>query len=196
MRVLHKICAQSIGHSAGRGLAQFYPYPTTQTDGARRMCVRTKEDGMNGHGQTSARWYAPLALLTMGLCVAGQAQAQEPSQDKPAHIAIELNQTEQLDANCRLTFTAHNTTGGDIDSLVLETVLFDTSGGVRTLSLFDFQSLPNGTPRVRQFDLGATTCADLGQVLINGVATCEGATPAECQKALSLSSRTKHEVLG
>ncbi len=65
-----------------------------------------------------------------------------------------------------------------------------------TLSLFDFQSLPKGKPRVRQFDLAGTKCEGLRQILINGVARCDGADPATCQSALQLGSRTKQEVLG
>lgn len=151
----------------------------------------------------SGRWCRlGLILLTMGLLSSGLAaptqaeptQAETPA--NPAPIRIELNQISPLDAGCRLSFMAQNKTGADIAKLVLETVLFDTSGAVMTLSLFDFQTLPDGKPRVRQFDLAGTDCTQLGQVLINGVATCKGSTPADCQNALSLSSRTPNELLG
>lgn len=164
----------------------------------------------------SGRWCRlGLILMTMGLLSSGLAaptraetkraetkraetkRAETPATaPNPAPIRIELNQISPLDAGCRLSFMAQNKTGADIAKLVLETVLFDTSGAVMTLSLFDFQTLPDGKPRVRQFDLAGTDCTQLGQVLINGVASCKGSTPADCQNALSLSSRTPNELLG
>lgn len=154
----------------------------------------------------SGRWCRlGLILMTMGLLSSGLAaptqaetkRAETPATaPNPAPIRIELNQISPLDAGCRLSFMAQNKTGADITKLVLETVLFDTSGAVMTLSLFDFQTLPDGKPRVRQFDLAGTDCTQLGQVLINGVASCKGSTPADCQNALSLSSRTPNELLG
>lgn len=146
------------------------------------------------------RWLGVILMsvgfMPLGLTTSAQAEPLTAAAPNPAPISIELNQLSPLDSGCRLSFMAQNRTGVDIEKLVLETVLFDTSGAVATLSLFDFQTLPDGKPRVRQFDLVGTSCTQLGQVLINGVATCEGSTPADCQKSLSLTSRTKNELLG
>lgn len=157
---------------------------------------------MNCHGIYSALKSAQSMVLMFGLAVATPAQgdtsapAENPGATAPGSIKIELNRTDQMDGACRLTFTAQNGLGTDVSGMVLETVLFDATGGVITLSLFDFQSLPKDKPRVRQFDLAGTQCAGLGQILINGVARCDGADPATCQGALQLGSRTKQEVLG
>lgn len=157
---------------------------------------------MNCHGILSALKSAPSIFLSLGLSVATPVQgetsapAQNPTATAVGKIQIELNRTDQIEGACRLTFTAQNGLAVDLSGMVLETVLFDATGGVITLSLFDFQSLPKDKPRVRQFDLAGTQCEGLGQILINGVARCDGADPATCQGALHLGSRTKQEVLG
>ena len=55
-------------------------------------------------------------------------------------------------------------------------MLFDTSGQVDRLTLFDFGTLPAGRPRVRQFTVSGITCEGLGQILINGAHTCDAAS--------------------
>lgn len=85
-----------------------------------------------------------------------------------------------------------------VDSLVVETVIFDASGGVNRLTLFDFGTIPAGRPRVRQFVVPETSCDGLGSLLINGVNRCEmsGAASAACLDALVTSSRTDLEFVG
>ncbi|QYK42060.1 MAG: hypothetical protein KF887_02665 [Paracoccaceae bacterium] len=121
------------------------------------------------------------ALLAM--LIAGAAGAEEA----PA-LRVELNTVEAQGAACRLTFVAANATGADLAGLVLETVLFTRAGRVAQFTLFDFGALPDGRRRVRQFDVAGVDCGDLGQVLFNGVARCEGADPAACAAALRPSS--------
>jgi hypothetical protein len=77
-------------------------------------------------------------------------------------------------------------------------VIFDTSGSVVSLSLFDFRDLPADRPRVREFELPEMACATVGQVLINGASSCviDGAASGVCDQALSLSSRTSVELVG
>lgn len=109
-------------------------------------------------------------------------------------LVLELNRIDPLDGACRLTFLTHNTLGTDLDALSVETVLIDTEGRVERLTLFDFGALPDGVPRVRQFDIPGLACEGLGRVLINGVATC---SPGEaCAAGLELSTRTSVEVIG
>jgi len=81
---------------------------------------------------------------------------------------------------------------------VYETVLFDKSGQVNRMTLFDFGELPYGRPRVRQFEIPNLQCENLGRVLFNGVHACsgEGIDAAKCEGGLNLSTRTPVEVLG
>ena len=137
---------------------------------------------------------AALALTIAPLGVA----ADDTNNSVPSELSIELDSVAQLDGACRVTFIAQNKTIDDISSLVVEAVAFAATGGVQTISLFDFQNLPALKLRVRQFDLSDTVCADLGRILINGVQTCDGpaANPESCQKVLSVSSRSDVELLG
>jgi len=138
------------------------------------------------------------ALGLAALSLATPVSAQETEDPAPG-LALTLNTLQPTEAGgCRLTFVIRNGLGSDIDSLVTEAVLFDAGGQVATLTLFDFGRLPAGRPRVRQFDLAGPSCDGIGEVLVNGIGTCEGAglTPAACLDGLRLSSETDVEVSG
>ncbi len=126
------------------------------------------------------------------------AQAQDGATDVAPSLSIEFNALGQVEGACRLTFMVTNTMGADIDSVSLEAVIFTTQGTVDRLTIFDLGVLPNGRPRVRQFDVPGLACDAVGQVLVNGLASCTGGTltPQDCLKSLSLSSRTDAELLG
>lgn len=132
----------------------------------------------------------PLCAVLLCLAIAAPATAQ----DATPRLALELNRIDPLDATCRLTFMAENALGADLDALALETVLIDSDGRVDRLTLFEFGALPDGVPRVRQFDILGLSCDALGRVLINGVAECSAGTA--CAEGLELSTRTDVEVIG
>ncbi|MFN3938882.1 MAG: hypothetical protein ACK4KW_15065 [Gemmobacter sp.] len=126
------------------------------------------------------------ALLFLGVILAQVTPAV--AQTARGGIVIDLNRADSEGSACRLTFVAANGLA-PLSSLVLETVLFDRAGRVAQMTLFDFGALPEGRRRVRQFDVAGTDCAALGQMLVNGVARCEGEglTPATCAAALSVT---------
>ena len=131
----------------------------------------------------SFRRLAVAVLLTAALPVVALAQSVETPEP---HLSLELNAIQDVEGACRLTFLAQNRTGAVIDKAVFETVIFDASGGVVSLSLFDFRDLPADKPRVRQFDLSGMACDAVGQALINGANTCvvDGADSPVCDGAL------------
>jgi hypothetical protein len=138
------------------------------------------------------------ALGGAALGLAPPVKAQE-ADDATATLAISLNSVSATEAGgCRLSFVIRNDLGADIESLVAEAVLFDGAGRVASMTLFDFGTLPEGRPRVRQFDLAGRGCDGIGGVLVNGIGTCEGdgLTPAACLTGLRLSSETAIEVTG
>ena len=140
-----------------------------------------------------------LLVAAQVFALAGAALAQDTAtQAEPPFLAIELNMIEQQADTCRLTFLAQNGLGVDVSAAVFETVLFDRTGQVIDLTLFDFRDLPDGSPRVRQFDLADVGCATVGKVLLNDVHACSGEslTPEVCAAGLRWSSRTDVEVLG
>lgn len=143
----------------------------------------------------SFRCLALAALLAAAVPAVGYAQSTE---DASPQLSLELNSVQDVGGACRLSFLAQNRTGVEIDEAVFETVIFDTSGGVVSLSLFDFRKLPADRPRVRQFDLPDTACDTVGQALINGANTCvvAGADSDVCDSALSLNSRVSVGLIG
>ncbi|MEM6464972.1 MAG: hypothetical protein AAF679_00515 [Pseudomonadota bacterium] len=131
--------------------------------------------------------------LSLGLLMACSVQAQDASP-----LSVELNSATTEGGACRLTFVVTNNLPQGVDSLVLETVLFDASGSVSHITLFDFAALPQSKTRVRQFDVADATCDGIDRLLINGVSACtSGGTDMEgCSALLGWSSRTDIEVLG
>jgi hypothetical protein len=129
----------------------------------------------------------------LSLCLLLTAPAAV-AQETVGSLSLELNRIDPLQGACRLTFLAQNALGADLAALSLETVLIDRSGQVERLTLFEFGALPDGIPRVRQFDIPGLACEGLGRVLINGVAECS--TGATCAERLELSTRTDVEIVG
>lgn len=138
-----------------------------------------------------------IGALCLGLLIPAAASAQEGS-TTGAHVSIELNAVGPGDGACTLTFLVINGHDRPIDKAVYETVLFDGSGQVDRLTLFDFGTLPAGRPRVRQFSVPGLGCGDLGQVLINGAHACSASGLADdaCDAGLQVSTRTDVEVVG
>ncbi|MBU2961790.1 hypothetical protein KO516_13390 [Citreicella sp. C3M06] len=135
-----------------------------------------------------------LSCAIVTLCLTAPVAADG---DAPGGLSIELNAQEQTERGCKLSFLARNGSGADIASAIYETVLFDSTGQVNQLTLFDFGALPTNKPRLRQFVVPGLQCDALGQVLINGAATCEADAGADaCTSALTLTSRTGVEMMG
>ena len=134
------------------------------------------------------------AALLLGAVTSASAQ-ENPSQQ--AGVAIELSTAEEVGSACRLSFVVTNAHEQDIGKAVYETVLFNGAGQVSRLTLLDFQDLPAGRLRVRQFQF-PQTCADISRVLINGADTCaaDGLEDTACSSNLTVSSRVKMELLG
>lgn len=143
----------------------------------------------------SFRHFAFAMLFAGAVPAAVLAQSTEEAQ---SHLFLELNAIQDVGGACRLTFLARNETGVAIEQAVFETVIFDKSGGVVSLSLFDFRDLPANRPRVRQFELPEMACDTVGQALINGANSCvvDGAESGVCDEALSLGSRLTVGLLG
>ncbi|MEM9788609.1 MAG: hypothetical protein AAF801_19075 [Pseudomonadota bacterium] len=135
-------------------------------------------------------------LIALALFFAASVAIADETGD--AGITIDLNTLQPVEGGCQLTFVASTTHADGIDKLVFETVLFTTEGAVDRLTLFDFGEIPARAPRVRQFVLPQLECANLGQLLFNGVNACQisGAENTACATGLTLTSRTDVELLG
>lgn len=135
-----------------------------------------------------------LALAVVIACPGGAALAEEDA--TAPGISIELNAAAETEGACQLSFMVENRGAADLSRAVYEAVLFDRAGAVARLTLLDFRDLPRGRPRVRQFRIDTSSCADLGRILINGAETCEGAPAAACVDGLRLDSRTDIDLIG
>ncbi|WP_039019273.1 hypothetical protein [Halocynthiibacter namhaensis] len=155
---------------------------------------------MKNHGQNHLIPVAATIIATGFLAMAAPAQGETSASG--ATLMIELNTVSETPGGCRLSFLAQNDLSVDLNTLVLETVLFTKDGGVDRLTLFDFQTLPQGRPRLRQFDVSDLSCSALGSILINGVHACAGSdgdteiTTDSCRDALRFNTRTDHEIQG
>lgn len=130
------------------------------------------------------------------LCLLAATPAWSQTLDAGA-LTVELNTTQASDNACTLSFMVTNETGAAIDKAVFETVLFGPSGAVQSMTLFDFGTLPEKRPRVRQFAVPNLACADLSRILFNGANTCTATDPNICDSTLTPVSRVSTvEVLG
>lgn len=137
---------------------------------------------------------AQLVLLALlPVLGAGSASAQETG-----GISIELSSAEKRDQGCLLSFLVENSYNADIGGAVYETVLFGPEGGVALLTLLDFEDLPAGRPRVRQFQFDGMACNQITRILINGAQECvhEGDMDNVCMSNLILNSRLATEMIG
>lgn len=141
------------------------------------------------------RTLALAAILLAPLSISVGAQTDPQEARAPDSLTLRLDQATPHDEACRLVFVLQNEGARGIDSFQAETVLLSPQNRVLRLTLLDFQALPAGTMRVRSFDLPNLECRDVGQVLINAIASCAPFAVADCQNALRVSSDTDVEVL-
>lgn len=129
-------------------------------------------------------------------CLSAPLAAEDA--DPVAGIAIELNALAPQDSGCLLSFVVQNGHTGAISHAVFEAVLFNGTGQVHQLTLFDFGELPPARPRVRQFIVPSLACSEVSRIIFNGAATCtsDDLAPSACLDGLILHSRTDTEVLG
>lgn len=129
------------------------------------------------------------AVLATGALISLAATTLQASES--GGIEMELNRLQQMDAACRLIVVFTNRLDVAIDSLEVETVLFNTAGQVERFLLLKSQPLGPGKIRVHQYDLADTSCASTGSILVNDVVGCEGSglDAATCLSKLNVSSR-------
>ncbi|MEM9107276.1 MAG: hypothetical protein AAGC96_16615 [Pseudomonadota bacterium] len=133
-------------------------------------------------------WLTTAVALVLGTGVAF-------SQDSTSRLSLELNNLTPSDAGCLATFMVKNGLQQPLEKVGYEIVLFDTDGLVERMMVLDFSPLTSGKTRVRQFDLPGTNCTQIGRVLVNDVAFCEGPdlSANACLEQLETSVRPKVE---
>lgn len=134
-------------------------------------------------------------LATALALTTGTAIAQEAAEPAEGGLKLDLNTLQQNDSGCLMTFVAENAMEHSLQKAAYEVVFFNGEGLVERMTVLDFQDLPAGRTRVRQFNLPDMQCDNVSRVLINDVSACEGAgvEPATCLEGLSLSSKSEIE---
>ncbi|MEM6464422.1 MAG: hypothetical protein AAF724_21175 [Pseudomonadota bacterium] len=133
-----------------------------------------------------------ISALAAAIALSTPAGAQSEDQSK---VSLELNNLTSSEAGCLATFMVKNGFDQPLEKVGYEIVLFDTEGLVERMMVLDFSPLSTGKTRVRQFDLPGTTCEQIGRVLVNDAAFCEGGNlPAQaCLERLETSARPQVE---
>lgn len=139
-------------------------------------------------GRTAASCLA-LTLLAAGAAraetaeaKAGETKAGETpaitraavTQGAGAPLKVELNKLETAGETCKAVLIVENGKGGPIRSLRLDLYAFDPDGIVQKRSMVELGPVPARKTALRQFEIAPTPCAQVGRVLLNDVAACDG----------------------
>lgn len=139
----------------------------------------------------------PLAsrLLAVALTFSSAAFAQDKAEPS---LLLELNALQPTEQTCRLIFVVQNGLSDSLEQLSFEAVVFNQNDIVERLTLLDFETVPMGRMRVRQFDMPDISCDGIKRILINGTNSCEskGGVSLACDDLLKLNSRTPVEISG
>ncbi|MBJ3776011.1 hypothetical protein [Acuticoccus mangrovi] len=138
--------------------------------------------------------FAAGAMLTAAMAAPalGDTTAAAPDAAAPT-LHLELNNLAPHADGCRVTFLVRNGLPSAIDELSLEVAVFKADGPIERLMRLNFGVLIKDKTRIRQFDLDGTPCPDIGRILVNDVATCDGPslTPLDCLKAIEVGDDAK-----
>ncbi|TNC13773.1 Tat pathway signal protein [Methylobacterium terricola] len=96
------------------------------------------------------------------------------TQGTGAPLRVELNKLETAGEICKAILIVENGKGGAIKSLRLDLNAFDPDGIVQKRSMVELGPVPARKTALRQFEISPTPCAQVGRVLLNDVAACEG----------------------
>jgi len=135
-------------------------------------------------------------IVTRGLALAAAATLalaplSAPAAAQDGSFALELNNLENIDNACRLTFLANNATGVALDQTSYEVVVFNETGAVSQRLILEFGRLPEGKTKVVQFLLDGG-CDRISRLLLNDVEECiatDGGPVSYCLDGLVTSSR-------
>lgn len=135
-------------------------------------------------------------LTGIGLAIGVNTNAQASEQDQK--LIVDLQKAEQLQQACRVSFLFQNKLSHPLKDMILDAAVLDKDGLAQQFLMLQTGQLSKGKRRIRQYDLADTKCQDVGEILINDIAECQGMsaetdklTTESCLSALSVSSRSK-----
>lgn len=131
-----------------------------------------------------------LASVTLGLGSPARAEDDTATKAEEGAIEIQLNKLEPHGNQCRTYFVIINKVGAKYEALKLDLVLFQPDGVIGRRFAVDLAPVKSKKRTVKLFELGDTSCDDIGSFLINEVMECRADTgPAsDCLDDISVSS--------
>lgn len=131
---------------------------------------------------------AGFATALAALLFAGNPVPVEAAQGT---VTIELNRLQEVDTACRLSLVYTNMLAAPVETMMIETVLFNADGGVERFLVLKSRPLPPKKIRVQQFDISDFKCSAIGSLLLNDVKECKAGslTRSDCLDAILPTSR-------
>lgn len=125
------------------------------------------------------------SVLAVLLVIAANARAEEET------LTLELNKLEPNNEACRAYLVLENRVQSAFETLKLDLVMFDPDGVVAKRLAVETAPLPAGKTRLKVFDIGGLSCAQIGRLLLNDVLSCKdgSGTRNDCLALISTSAR-------
>ena len=104
---------------------------------------------------------------------------------------LQLNNAEDVQGVCRLTFVARNTSQTAFSEVSFDVGVFDKAGKVRALLALQFGTMGGVDTQISRFSIPDMTCGVLSDVVVNRaacVATGASEPSGLCSEGLSASS--------
>lgn len=126
----------------------------------------------------------PYCVFFLLLVLSAVAQADD-------RLSLELNKLEDTGDACRAYLVLNNGMAESVESLRLQLVLFDPDGVITRRLAVQAGPVGAGKTSVRIFDVTGQQCSDIGRVLLNDIAECDGPDGeiVGCADHLDVSSR-------
>ncbi len=112
-------------------------------------------------------------------------------------IRLELNKLEPNEGYCRAYFLFANTSERRYDDVKFDIAIFDKQGIVLKRLAISAGTLRTDKRILKLFDIDGLACADIGEVLVNDMLSCEsGGEPVpDCIDLVSVTSRAEAKVV-
>jgi hypothetical protein len=135
-------------------------------------------------------------VLALSAFAAGAVLAQDApsgSQTPANKLGIELNKLAPQGQACRAYLLFQNQTASAFSDLKLDIVVFDTAGIVANRFALQAAPLPAQKTSLKVFDIGGTTCDQIGRLLLNDITACtdQNGPRKDCLDSVALSSLGK-----
>lgn len=133
---------------------------------------------------------ASALILTTPMAWAQDTQPQDQGAADGTVLA-ELNKVETVEAGCRSFFLFRNSTDTTLTGFEMSLAVLDRDGVIDRLLTIDAAPLPARRTTLKLFDIPDMACADIGEMILHDIATCEGegGHAIDCFETLTLSSR-------